>query len=63
MLMDDLRAELDWMYEMENFSLTEPGGTKAEGLRYDGITDDGALRTIAEDGSFRIYQNATLQLA
>ena len=62
-LVDDIRTELEWMYGIEYLSLTEPDGTKAEGLRYDGITDDGALRTIAPDGSLHIYQNATLHFA
>ena len=62
-LMDDLRTELEWMRGLKDFSLTERHGTKRTGLRYDGITDDGALRTIAPDGSLHIYQNATLQFA
>ena len=60
MLMNDLRIELEWMRQIESFSLTEPDGTKAEGLRYDCITDDGAMQVITPDGRKRIYQNATL---
>lgn len=59
-LMKDIRIELEWMHGIGNFSLTEPDGTKAEGLRYDGITDDGALRVTGSDGRTQIYQNATL---
>lgn len=62
LLMNDLRSELEWMCELKNFSLTEPDGTKAEGLRYDGITDDGALIVFSQDGNKRIYKNATLNL-
>ena len=62
LLLSNLRKELEWMRHIESFSLTEPDGTKAEGLRYDGITDDGALRIIAAGGEKRIYQNATLDL-
>ncbi len=62
MLMDDLRNELEWMRSIEKFSLTESDGTKAEGLRYDGISNDGALRVITTDGDTKIYQNATLHI-
>jgi BirA family biotin operon repressor/biotin-[acetyl-CoA-carboxylase] ligase len=62
-ILDDLRAELEWMRSIKNFSLTEPDGTKAEGLRYDGISNDGALRVITTDGDIKIYQNATLDLS
>ena len=62
MLMDDLRNELEWMRSIGNFSLTEPDGTKAERLRYDGISNDGALRVITTDGDIKIYQNATLHI-
>jgi BirA family biotin operon repressor/biotin-[acetyl-CoA-carboxylase] ligase len=62
-LINDLRSELEWMHGIKNFSLSLPDGTKADGLRYDGITDDGALIVIAEDGSRRIYQNATLNFS
>ena len=61
-LMDDLQNELEWMQSIQNFSLTEPDGTKAEGLRYDGINNDGALRVITTDGDIQIYQNATLHI-
>lgn len=63
MLMNDLRIELEWMRHIESFSLSEPDGTKAEGLRYDGINDDGAMQVITPDGGKRIYQNATLIFA
>jgi len=62
MLMDDLRTELEWMRSVKQFSLTNPDGTKAEGLRYDGISNDGALRVLNADGAIQIYQNATLDL-
>ena len=62
MIMDDLRAELEWMRSINNFSLTEADGTKAEGLRYDGISNDGALRVITSEGNIQIYQNATLHI-
>jgi len=63
MLMDELRSELEWMRSIKSFSLTEPDGTKSEGLRYDGISNDGALRVITSDGDIKIYQNATLDLS
>ena len=63
MLLNDLRIELEWMRQIPHFSLSEPDGTKAEGLRYDGITDDGAMQVITPDGTKRIYQNATLNFA
>lgn len=62
-LMNDLRIELEWMRQIPHFSLSEPDGTKAEGLRYDGITDDGTLSVIASDGTTKMYQNATLNFA
>ncbi len=62
MLMDDLRNELEWMRSIKSFSLTEPDGTKAEGLRYDCISNDGELRVITVDSDIKIYQNATLHI-
>jgi BirA family biotin operon repressor/biotin-[acetyl-CoA-carboxylase] ligase len=62
-LMTDLRKELDWMRNLRKFSLTEPDGTNFNGLRYDGITNDGALRCILPQGEVKIFQNATLHLA
>ncbi|MEP7235750.1 MAG: biotin--[acetyl-CoA-carboxylase] ligase [Ignavibacteriota bacterium] len=59
-LISDIRTELEWMRSIPEFKISEPDGTKADGLRYDGITDEGALRVIASDGTLRIYQNATL---
>ncbi len=59
-LLHDLRRELEWMRKIENFSLTESNGTKREGLRYDGITDDGVLKVILPDNSKQTHQNATL---
>ncbi|MDP4219449.1 MAG: biotin--[acetyl-CoA-carboxylase] ligase [Bacteroidota bacterium] len=61
-LISALRTELEWMRSIESFSLLEPGGTKAEGLRYEGIGDSGELRVIAADSTIRTYQNATLNL-
>ncbi len=63
MLMDDLRTELEWMRSIKNFSLIEPDGTKAQGLRYDGISNDGALRVITSDGGVKMYQNATVNIS
>jgi BirA family biotin operon repressor/biotin-[acetyl-CoA-carboxylase] ligase len=62
LLMTSLRTELEWMRHLENISLIESDGTKAARLRYDDITDDGALQCRTPDGSKRIYHNATLTI-
>jgi BirA family biotin operon repressor/biotin-[acetyl-CoA-carboxylase] ligase len=59
-LMNDLARELEWMRTLKTLSLVSANGTKTDGLRYDGITDDGAIRVISSDGDIRSYQNATL---
>jgi BirA family transcriptional regulator, biotin operon repressor / biotin---[acetyl-CoA-carboxylase] ligase len=60
LLMNDVASELEWLREIEHFSLVNSNGTKAEGLRYDGITGDGALKVFTSDGSIQTFQNATL---
>jgi len=62
-LMSDLRKELDWMRNLRKFSPTDHDGTNFNGLRYDGITSEGALRCILPQGEVKIFQNATLHLA
>jgi BirA family biotin operon repressor/biotin-[acetyl-CoA-carboxylase] ligase len=59
----NLRNELEWMRGIGQFSLTDSDGTNFSGLRYEGITDDGALITNAPSGEQRIFQNGTLHFA
>jgi BirA family biotin operon repressor/biotin-[acetyl-CoA-carboxylase] ligase len=62
-LITRLSEELRWMKNINSFSLTEPDGTKSEGLRYEGITNDGALVAISPDEEKRIFQNGSLHFA
>jgi BirA family biotin operon repressor/biotin-[acetyl-CoA-carboxylase] ligase len=55
-----LREELEWMRSLESFSITEPNGTKIHDLRYDGISDEGALIVMTPEGEKRIFQNGSL---
>jgi BirA family biotin operon repressor/biotin-[acetyl-CoA-carboxylase] ligase len=58
-----LREELEWMRSLRSFSITEPDGTKFQGLRYDGISDEGSLIGLTQEGRKRIFQNASIQFS
>jgi BirA family transcriptional regulator, biotin operon repressor / biotin---[acetyl-CoA-carboxylase] ligase len=62
MLMSDLRKELEWMKQLERFEVIAPDGSAESGLKYLGITDEGALWTVNEQGDVRAFDNATLRL-
>jgi len=62
-IIQDLWKELEWMRIIDHFSITEPDGTNFSRLRYEGITDEGALRCLMPHGEVKIFQNATLHLS
>jgi len=62
MLMVDVRKELEWMKTLERFDAIAPDGTAESNLKYVGITDEGSLWAMNEQGDMRAFQNATLRL-
>lgn len=62
MLMADIRKELEWMKTVERFDAVAPDGTAESNLTYVGITDEGSLWAMNEQGEMRAFQNATLRL-
>lgn len=62
MLMTDVRKELEWMKTLERFDAIAPDGTAESNLKYVGITDEGSLWAMNEQGEMRAFQNATLRL-
>ncbi len=62
MLMNDIRKELEWMKTLERFDAIAPDGTAESNLKYVGITDEGSLWAVNEQGDMRAFQNATLRL-
>jgi BirA family biotin operon repressor/biotin-[acetyl-CoA-carboxylase] ligase len=61
MLINDVRKELEWMKSLERFDVITTDGTAESNLKYVGITDEGSLWTVTEQGEIRVFQNATLR--
>lgn len=61
-LMQDVRDELAWMKTLSRFDAIASDGSAESSLHYVGISDEGSLWAVNEQGDIRTFQNATLLL-
>ncbi|MEI8134856.1 MAG: biotin--[acetyl-CoA-carboxylase] ligase [bacterium] len=61
-IIEFVRPALEWMRTIGTFAVRDADSMLHDGLRYDGIDDDGTLRCVMSEGAIVRFQNATLIL-